>query len=68
MARFILILILLSTTILFGQTLAGPPGAAESTEAFSHTFVLFLHQLLVVYWIGPDQILASSLFNITGIR
>jgi hypothetical protein len=54
MARFILILILLSTTILFGQTLAGPPGAAESTEAFSHTFVLFLHQLLVVYWIGPD--------------
>ena len=54
MARFILILILLSTAVLFGQTLADTPGAGASTDAFSHTFVLFLHQLLVVYWIGPD--------------
>ena len=26
----------------------------SATDTFSHTFVLFLHQLLVVYWIGPD--------------
>ena len=54
MARFILILVLLSTAVLFGQSLAGSPVAGDTGEAFSHTFVLFLHQLLVVYWIGPD--------------
>lgn len=54
MARFILVLVLLSTAVLFGQVLADSPGAGGADEAFSHTFVLFLHQLLVVYWIGPD--------------
>ena len=44
-----------STIILFGQTFAGSIGGEVSAgENFGHTLVLFLHQLLLVYWLGPD--------------
>ena len=41
--------------LLFGQVLAGSPGAETAVrEDLGHTLVLFMHQLLLVYWLGPD--------------
>ena len=53
MQRLILVLMMLGTLFLFGQSFASVAGEG-STESFAHTFVLFMHQLLLVYWIGPD--------------
>ena len=44
-----------ATALLFGQSFAETLGAEAATdENFGHTMVLFLHQLLLVYWLGPD--------------
>jgi len=43
-----------AAVLLIGQTLAGPLGAEAADRNFGHTMVLFLHQLLLVYWLGPD--------------
>ncbi len=55
MLRLTIVLMVIATAALLGQSFAEAltAGAAE-TEPFSHTFVLFLHQLLLVYWLGPD--------------
>jgi len=55
MLRITFVLILFATVFVFGQSFADALGAdAGATESFGHTFVAFLHQLLLVYWIGPD--------------
>ncbi|HJP38695.1 MAG TPA: hypothetical protein QF499_06130 [Gammaproteobacteria bacterium] len=44
-----------SAILLFGQIYAGSLGGELSAdENFGHTLTLFLHQLLLVYWLGPD--------------
>ena len=55
MQRAFFWVMVLATVLLFGQTLAGLPGAdAVADENIGHTLVLFVHQLLLVYWLGPD--------------
>jgi hypothetical protein len=55
MLRAFFWVMLLATVLLFGQTLAGLPGAdAAAEEDIAHKLVLFMHQLLLVYWLGPD--------------
>ncbi|MFQ5633951.1 MAG: hypothetical protein ACE5G3_01285 [Gammaproteobacteria bacterium] len=36
-----------------GPAFGAVPGG-DPDSSFAHTFVLFLHQLLLVYWLGPD--------------
>lgn len=44
-----------AAVLLVGQTLAAPLGnEVVADRDFGHTMVLFLHQLLLVYWLGPD--------------
>ncbi len=56
MLRVAIILILFATAFVFGQSFAdvmsGETGG--TVESFGHNFVLFLHELLLVYWLGPD--------------
>lgn len=52
MLRKTLVLLLLATVFVFGQSLADV-GTADH-DSIAHTFTLFLHQLLLVYWLGPD--------------
>lgn len=54
MLRTTFVLIMFATLFLFGQSFADVANDAGSTNHFAHNFVLFLHQLLLVYWIGPD--------------
>jgi hypothetical protein len=55
MLRAFFWVMVLATVLLFGQTLAGLPGAeAAAEEEIGHRLVLFMHQLLLVYWLGPD--------------
>lgn len=55
MLRLTVTLLLLVTALLFGVSFADAlSGDGGATESFGHTFVLFLHQLLLVYWLGPD--------------
>jgi len=55
MLRAFFWVMVLATALLFGQTLAGLPGAeATADENFGHALVLFVRQLLLVYWLGPD--------------
>jgi len=55
MLRVTIILALFATTFVFGQSAADTlAGSGAGTEAFRHNFVLFLHELLLVYWLGPD--------------
>jgi hypothetical protein len=55
MLRAFFWVMVLATVFLFGQTLAGLPGAEAASEGnLGHTLVLFVHQLLLVYWLGPD--------------
>lgn len=55
MLRVIFFLILIASVLAFGQSFADALGGAEGDhENFGHTFTLFLHQLLLVYWLGPD--------------
>ncbi len=42
-----------ATLLVFGQSFAGSPGVGAE-GSFGHTLMLFLHQLLLVYWLGPD--------------
>jgi hypothetical protein len=54
MLRVTLVLIMFATVFVFGQSFADVANAGGSADRFAHNFVLFLHQLLLVYWIGPD--------------
>jgi len=46
---------LIAAILLFGQTFAGVLSTEAVTDSdLGHTMVLFLHQLLLVYWLGPD--------------
>ncbi len=55
MLRLTIVLTVIATAVLFGQSFAqGLTAGVADAEPFSHTFVLFLHQLLLVYWLGPD--------------
>jgi len=55
MLRALFWITLFATALLFGQSFAETLGAEAATdENFGHTMVLFLHQLLLVYWLGPD--------------
>ncbi len=46
---------LLITVLMLGQAFAGAIGVdASANETFGHTMTLFVHQLLLVYWLGPD--------------
>ena len=55
MLRVIIIMVLFATAFVFGQSFADVIASDTSTALpFSHNFVLFLHQLLLVYWLGPD--------------
>ncbi len=42
-----------ATLLLFGQSFAGATGPSAEGD-FGHTLMLFMHQLLLVYWLGPD--------------
>lgn len=54
MLRVTLVLIMFATVFVFGQSFADVADAGAENGNFAHNFVLFLHQLLLVYWIGPD--------------
>jgi hypothetical protein len=55
MLRALFWITVFATVLLFGQSFAETLGAeAVADENFGHTMVLFLHQLLLVYWLGPD--------------
>lgn len=54
MQRVTFIAIMFATLFVFGVSFADTIGAGEASRGFAHNFVLFVHQLLLVYWIGPD--------------
>jgi len=55
MQRFLFSIMILATVILFGQSFADTFGTdVASNQHAAHSLVLFLHQLLLVYWLGPD--------------
>ncbi|MBT8443318.1 MAG: hypothetical protein KJO13_01145 [Gammaproteobacteria bacterium] len=54
MLRVTYIAIMFATLFVFGLSFADAIDAGGTPNSFAHTFVLFLHQLLLVYWIGPD--------------
>ena len=55
MRRLFLWSALLTVTLIVGQTLALAAGTDDlGGEDLTHVLVLFLHQLLLVYWLGPD--------------
>jgi hypothetical protein len=55
MLRVAIVLILFATAFVFGQSFADVmSGEAGAADSFGHNFVLFLHELLLVYWLGPD--------------
>ncbi len=55
MPRIFFWIMVLATVLLFGQSFADTLGADGATnEHAAHSLVLFLHQLLLVYWLGPD--------------
>lgn len=51
MLRAVLVCMFLATTALFGLAYAADSAASGN---LGHTTMLFLHQLLLVYWLGPD--------------
>lgn len=55
MLRLTVMLILLATAVVFGNSFADAlAGGGDAADSFGHGLVLFLHQLLLVYWLGPD--------------
>jgi len=54
MLRVTFTAMMFATLFVFGLSFADTIDAGGPTNNFAHTFVLFLHQLLLVYWIGPD--------------
>lgn len=55
MLRVFFWVMMFATVLVLGQAIAGSFGAeASANENFGHTMALFLHQLLLVYWLGPD--------------
>ena len=55
MQRFLFSIMVLATAIVFGQSFAETFGTdVASSQHAAHSLVLFMHQLLLVYWLGPD--------------
>ncbi|MDH3978287.1 MAG: hypothetical protein OEU86_07190 [Gammaproteobacteria bacterium] len=54
MLRTIIMVTVLAVALLFGQSFADVINGDVANESLAHTVTLFFHQLLLVYWLGPD--------------